>query len=1169
MSMRWPLATLIGLLCPCTLGAQSVESAALAPFTNFESGPVNALLLSPDGARLYVLNTPDGRVEVYALPRLRAPAARLPLADAPLSSAFAGGPAAVGGSGGPSGSGALGPAPGVPPLAWTPSAELSYVGSVFTGLEPVAMAFDPNDSRRLFVSNHVSDSVSVVDVGTLQVVATISVGDEPQGLAVTNGRLFVACARAQAVAPAPGQVVPGSQVEHVIAVHSAEAPYARLALVPIGAVRPRDVVVAGGVVYALPQNSGNHTTLLNETHTEALDLVQDEPDAFDAPFAVNPVLQRPELGQIFARGWAIPRVGRIVFDSEHPTLVPQLLDRDVVPIDPAGLVALPGVTTGVGTTLLDIERNPVTGALWIAGTEARNRVRFEPVLRGAALENRVVIAAPGGGVLATLVLAPPFTSREHAQPAVLAFSQPAPGRPALAFVGCLGSASVLAIDATSTALRAEIDTGEIPSGLAVDDARGVLWVYTRGDHSVHAYDLVHGFHELGPAQRLAYDPEPLAVSSGRTQLYDARAATGHGNGNASCASCHIFGHADQQAWDLGDPGGSLGYYYPDELGGLLGFTGEIAVAPSTAALNPLKGPMVTQSLRGLMNPDTQDSLPLHWRGDRRTFHMFRGAFRGLLGGSGVSAADTQAFATFLRSMAYAPNPRQPKDRQYTGLEAQGRDLYGMNPLVPGKEFVPGTGFLCINCHVGDFTANDDFTGSHLTVNKGSFTQVFNAAQTRMLYEKDYIDVSGFGALHDGAVDGVRGFMDFHAPTSGLPVFPNFTTPEKDAIAAFLKAWDSGLSPLVGAQWTLRADTASQAAAVLDLYEAQARPPASNLDLVVKGFRHDVGGQLLPRGAQFQFDAGSGTWGYRFDTGGFAPRATLMQLVAGGGAAFTFTCVPPGTGGRLGLDRDEDGSFDWQEALAGTDAARPDSDGDGYLDGAEAALGGNALVANAVLPDGTPPVVLQPRALEIFLDTATISFRTNEPATALVEIGTAPGTYEIASVAGAPGLRRTHDVIVTGLPAGTLLHFRVTATDRNGNVGSATGSFTTLPPFFHVEQIELSKSGAVGGPYVVQARVLVLDQQGEPVVGVPVHGFWAGDIGGQQWETQASTDAQGWATLAVQPFTPAAPTSVSFSPAYVGSPNVNSPWFVGVGGQAPNFFYDQSSNAAHYATVAVP
>jgi YVTN family beta-propeller protein len=1144
---------------------EQVVSAAIAPFPNFESGPVNALLLSPDGSHLYVLNTPDHRVEVYATraaPPVTGHGSGPPAAGS-TTRATAGAAPGVAPGGGPAGGLHGGPAPG--PAALPPP--LVHVGSVFTGLEPVAMALDPDDAGRLFVSNHVSDTVSVVDLARLSVVGTLDVGDEPQGLLVHDGKVFVACARAPAEPLAPGGLVPAAMVDHVVAVHAAQPPYARLALVPVGGVRPRDVVLADGDVHALVQNSGNRTVIMDETATKTLGLEQEVPDALDPPFTVNPVLLRPEFGALpYTRGWYIPNAGRIVRDAEHPGVVHQLLDRDLVVIDPDALVALPSsVSTGVATTLLDVERNPATGALWVTGTEANNRTRFEPNLRGAALENRVVIVVPGGAVQQTLVLEPPFTQAPHSQPATLLFGQ-GPGGP-WAAVACLGTASVVVLDALTAGVLAEIATGEVPSGLAYDAARGALWVSTRGDKRLRAYDAAHGFLPWGPARALPYDPEPEAVTAGRTHLYDAREETGHGTGNTSCAGCHVFGHLDQLGWDLGDPGGSLGYYYPDVLGGLAGFPGEIASAPTTAILNPLKGPMTTQSLRGLMDPDTQDALPLHWRGDRRTFHMFRGAFRGLLGGSGISKRQMQAFSTFVRSLTYAPNPRQPRDREYQGLEAAGRDTYGMNPQVAPKDYVAGSGFFCISCHKGDFTNGTDFTGSRITASKGSFNQIFNTAQLRMSYEKDYKFTSGFGALHDGAVDGVRGFMDFSVPNGGLPVFPNFTDDDKDAVALFIKAWDHGLSPLVGAQWTLRADTLADVTAVLDLYEAQARPPADDVDLVVKGFRIDPQGTLLPRGAHYRLDEGLGTWGYRFDTGAFVDRSVLEFIVGAGVATFTFTCVPRGMGERLGIDRDEDGSWDFLETQAGTDPARPDSDGDGYLDGAEAALGGDPLVPDALLPDVTPPAVLQPRGLELFVDSATVSFRTDEPARAMVDVGLEPGAYDLLSFEEPPGLRRIHDVILTDLPAGTELHFRVTATDRDGNAGTGTGSFTTLPPFFHVEALSIDKSGS--GPYTVTAQAEVRDHVGAPVAGVPVRAFWAGDVGGQAWQQEALTDGQGVATFALLPFTPAAPTEVAFSPAYVGSPFPSNPWFVGLGGDTPGFFYDQPSSEAHYVAIDVP
>jgi hypothetical protein len=136
-------------------------------------------------------------------------------------------------------------------------------------------------------------------------------------------------------------------------------------------------------------------------------------------------------------------------------------------------------------------------------------------------------------------------------------------------------------------------------------------------------------HTLEAELDLPYDPEPPAVADGRTHLYDGRSSTGHGSDNFSCASCHVFGHLDQLGWDLGDSSGSFAYLFPDLIDGQ-----GSAVDLGLPGMNPMKGPMTTQSLRG-----SADDLPLHWRGDRRFVHQFQGAFEGLNGGSGITSAE--------------------------------------------------------------------------------------------------------------------------------------------------------------------------------------------------------------------------------------------------------------------------------------------------------------------------------------------------------------------------------------------------------------------------------------------------------------------------------------------------------------------------------------------------
>lgn len=1143
-------ALVVWTAAPAGGGVESV----LAPMPNFESGPVNSLLRVGD--RLLVLNTPDQRVEVY----------RIEVAAGP-SANTGGATTAIGGGGGGSASGPAGGSGATNPVASrAPGVHLLFEQAVFTGLEPVAMAIHPQAPKRLFVANHVSDTVSVVDLDSLQVVATLPAGDEPQGLGVANGRLFVTAARAPAAPPTPGATDPGVLINHVVTVFDASPPFAFLKTIPIDAWKPRDLTVIDNTVYVIAQNSGNRTRILDENHTKPLGLTQVVADSFDGgPFAVNPILTMPQLDPLlgFARGWYLPLTGRIVHDTEYPAVLSELPDRDIVAIDAVGLAVLPIATRGVGTNLFDIERNPFTGELWVSGTDARNRLRFEPRLRGVAVKNQLAIVPPSRAVRDVIELAPPLTDRELAQPTVIAFLDATGVR--RAYVAAQLSSAVAVLDAVSGAPLGAIDTGFLPAGIVTDDEHSLVFVHCRGDQTVRVYEARRD-HREATRIRLSYDPQPRSVSLGRRHLYEARPDAGHGNGRMACATCHVFGHADGIAWDLGDPAGSLSNYYPDILTGIGSYPGQLVVAPSTAMVHPLKGPMVTQSLRGLMGREQKDDLTLHWRGERRTIHTFDAAFRSLLGGTGIARREVQEFASFVRSLRYAPNPYQPKDRVYVGEAAAGAAVYGMTPTFQGKAYNHPGGEACIDCHNGDFFGADDFTGSRPVASAGSFNQVFQTAQLRMLYEKDFRDLAGFGALHDGAVDGVRGFMDFHVPNGGPATFSQLTDADKDAISAFTHAWDHGIAPLVGAQFTWQPAQLTAGDAFLDLAEAQARPPQANVDLILKGFRLAPDGTLLRRGAWYRQDPGSGNWGYLFDTGDFVDRAVVKAVVGLGVAVFTFTAVPPGTGERLGIDRDEDGLYDFQETLRGTDPAQPDSDGDGYLDGTEVALGADPLLADATLPDALAPQILAPQALEVGPDLATIACYTNEPCSVQVEVGIAPSSTDIGVFAVA-GLRRTHDVILDGLPGGKALLFRITATDRNGNFATFAGGFTTLPPLFHVDDITLSATSSA--PFVLTATVRVVDAAGDPVPSIGVTGFFSGDLGGKPFAASGATDAAGVATLTLAGVTPGGPTTIGFSPIYLGSVNPANPYFVGLGGDTPTFFYDVTENRLGYRTVDLP
>jgi hypothetical protein len=129
---------------------------------------------------------------------------------------------------------------------------------------------------------------------------------------------------------------------------------------------------------------------------------------------------------------------------------------------------------------------------------------------------------------------------------------------------------------------------------------------------------------------------------------------------------------------------------------------------------------------------------------------------------------------------------------------------------------------------------------------------------------------------------------------GLPVTPEGIA-QRRALEAFLLAFDSNLAPIVGQQVTLTKRNAEVAGPRIDLLIARAE--AGECELVAKnhrlGFLYTGGGKftLSHPGKQQIPD-----WLLRASA-----RLPFGEV--------TYTCVPPGSGTRIALDRDEDGVFD--------------------------------------------------------------------------------------------------------------------------------------------------------------------------------------------------------------------------------------------------------------------
>ena len=139
--MRRPLALTLVTLSLATLAAAiaphraATRTQAANDFVHFESGQVHPLAMTPDGTRLLAVETPDSRVAVFDLT-------------------------------------------GIAPVR---------IAEIPVGLEPVSVAVNGNGEA--WVVNHLSDDVSIIDLGTLHVRATLKVGDEPSDVVFAGAPL--------------------------------------------------------------------------------------------------------------------------------------------------------------------------------------------------------------------------------------------------------------------------------------------------------------------------------------------------------------------------------------------------------------------------------------------------------------------------------------------------------------------------------------------------------------------------------------------------------------------------------------------------------------------------------------------------------------------------------------------------------------------------------------------------------------------------------------------------------------------------------------------------------------------------------------------------------------------------------------------------------------------
>ena len=124
----------------------ATQTAPTNSYVNFEGSQTSPVRLSPDGSRLFAVNTPDARLSVFDLSQSSGPA---------------------------------------------------LIAEIPVGIEPVSV--NPRTNDEVWVVNQVSDSISIVSVSRGIVTDTINVKDEPVDVVFAGNKAFVTASRSNAI----------------------------------------------------------------------------------------------------------------------------------------------------------------------------------------------------------------------------------------------------------------------------------------------------------------------------------------------------------------------------------------------------------------------------------------------------------------------------------------------------------------------------------------------------------------------------------------------------------------------------------------------------------------------------------------------------------------------------------------------------------------------------------------------------------------------------------------------------------------------------------------------------------------------------------------------------------------------------------------------------------
>ncbi|MEC7582964.1 MAG: cytochrome c peroxidase [Planctomycetota bacterium] len=393
------------------------------------------------------------------------------------------------------------------------------------GLEPSGVAASP-DGRTLYVTNHLSDSISVIDAKRWQVVDTIQRIDPATRLSELDEPCGVAFSPTEPLA-----FVTLSQPNRLAVIDTATHTIERI--LDIGGEDPRAVTVSadGSTVFVAAFESGNQT----EVEIDSEEVIYGNGEFWWHSFL--------ELVATIAGGTS----GGEISTPAPGANLPARPDDDVFVIDTSTWAVTP--VSGVGTLLygLAAEANDLD-AIWVAGTAHQNFLDGPQQLQGRPILNQLTRLSAASGPLGwqnpeRRVIA---LDEDNGQPVAggavpFALARTQKGE----MLVTAASSDRLVIVGRNGRVRARVVVGSMPRGVVTRGNRA--WVYNRGDSTISVINI----RQAVETNRLAFssDPLPADVVEGRRLFYDARFS---GNGTFSCASCHPDAHTDHLVWSIGE-----------------------------------------------------------------------------------------------------------------------------------------------------------------------------------------------------------------------------------------------------------------------------------------------------------------------------------------------------------------------------------------------------------------------------------------------------------------------------------------------------------------------------------------------------------------------------------------------------------------------------------------